>query len=68
MKYCLDHVHRLAEDRAQNSATLDNSNKRLSDVKKSSVPVRESLEESQSKAGGSRLSLMELQIELEKER
>lgn len=68
LRFCLDQAQRLAEDRSQNSANLENTQKRLSDVRKSSVQVRGSLEESQSKVYKSRLTLMELQIELVKER
>lgn len=68
LRFCLDQAQRLAEDRSQNSANLENTQKRLSDVRKSSVQVRGSLEESQSKVYKSRLALMELQIELGKER
>ncbi|KAH9788550.1 E3 ubiquitin-protein ligase BRE1-like 1 [Citrus sinensis] len=49
LRFCLDQAQRLAEDRSQNSANLENTQKRLSDVRKSSVQVRGSLEESQSK-------------------
>ncbi|KAH9733322.1 E3 ubiquitin-protein ligase BRE1-like 1 [Citrus sinensis] len=53
LRFCLDQAQRLAEDRSQNSANLENTQKRLSDVRKSSVQVRGSLEESQSKVKAS---------------
>ncbi|XP_025015584.2 E3 ubiquitin-protein ligase BRE1-like 1 isoform X2 [Ricinus communis] len=63
-----DQVHKLAEEKFQNSGTLENTQKRLLDVRKSSNQVRDSLEDSQSKAERSRAALLELQIELERER
>uniref|UniRef100_A0A5B7BUQ2 E3 ubiquitin protein ligase n=1 Tax=Davidia involucrata TaxID=16924 RepID=A0A5B7BUQ2_DAVIN len=68
LKICSDQVQKLAEDGFQSSATLENSQKRLSDVRKSSLQLKESLEESQSKVDKSRVGLVQLQIELEKER
>lgn len=68
LKFCLDQVQKLAEDRSQNAVTLENTQKKLLDVRRSSVQVRESLEGSQSKVDKSRLALMELQIEIDKER
>ncbi|KAF2303528.1 hypothetical protein GH714_018996 [Hevea brasiliensis] len=61
-------VHKLKEEKFQNSSTLENTQKRLVDVRKSSNQARESLEDSQSKVGRSRAALLELQIELERER
>ncbi|XP_057998195.1 E3 ubiquitin-protein ligase BRE1-like 1 isoform X3 [Hevea brasiliensis] len=63
-----DQVHKLKEEKFQNSSTLENTQKRLVDVRKSSNQARESLEDSQSKVGRSRAALLELQIELERER
>lgn len=65
---CSDQVQKLAEDRLQSLGTLANFQKRLLDVTRLSQQARESLEESQSKVDKSRVSLGELQIELEKER
>ncbi|XP_059633890.1 E3 ubiquitin-protein ligase BRE1-like 1 [Cornus florida] len=65
---CSDQVQKLAEDRFQNSATLENTQKKLLDVRKSSQQLMWSLEESQSKVDKNRVGLAELQIELEKER
>ena len=67
-KMCSDQVQRLAEDRFQSLATLENTQKKLLDVRKSSQQLRESLERSQSKVEKSRVGLVGLQIDLEKER
>ncbi|GFS39294.1 histone mono-ubiquitination 1 [Actinidia rufa] len=67
-KMCSDQVQKLAEDRFQSLATLENTQKKLLDVRKSSQQLRESLEKSQSKVEKSRVGLAGLQIELEKER
>lgn len=68
LRTCSDQVQRLAEDRVQNRATLESSQKRLIDVKKSSQQQREALEELQSKVDKSRVDLADQQIDLEKER
>lgn len=68
IKLCSEQVQKLQENRIQSSATLENNQRRLLDVRKSSLQLRESLEESHSKLDRSRLGLAELQIELEKER
>ena len=68
LRFCPDQVQKLAEKRFQNSISLENTQKRLSDVRRSSNQARESLEESQSKIEKSRVALVELQIELERER
>ncbi|KAK9273096.1 hypothetical protein L1049_017903 [Liquidambar formosana] len=68
LKICSDQVQKLAEDRMQSSVTLENTQKRLLDVKGLSQQASDSLEESQSKLDRSRVSLTEMQIELEKER
>ena len=65
---CSDQVQKLAEDRLQSSGTLANFQKRLLEVSRLSQEARESVEESQSKVDKSRVSLGELQIELERER
>ncbi|KAK4411217.1 hypothetical protein Sango_0194700, partial [Sesamum angolense] len=56
-----DHIQRLAEDRVQNAAALENTQRRLSDVRKSSQQLMGTLDD---RRGG----LAQLQIELEKER
>ncbi|KAL0425786.1 UNVERIFIED_CONTAM: E3 ubiquitin-protein ligase BRE1-like 1 [Sesamum radiatum] len=63
-----DHIQRLAEDRVQNAAALENTQRRLSDVRKSSQQLMGTLDEAQSQVEGSRASLAQLQIALEKER
>lgn len=68
LRTCSDLVQRLAEDRVQNRSTLESSQKRLIDVKKSSQQQREALEELQSKVDKSRVDLADQQIDLEKER
>ncbi|KAL5794940.1 hypothetical protein ACOSP7_003534 [Xanthoceras sorbifolium] len=68
LKFCSDQVQKLAEDRFRDSITLENTQKKLLDVKRSSLQVRESLEELQSRVDKSRLALMELLIELERAR
>lgn len=68
LKICRDQIQKLAEDKFQRAITLENTQKRLSDVRKSSQQAREALEESQSKVDRSRMGLSELQIELERER
>lgn len=68
LKVCFDQVHKLKEEKFQNSSTLENTQKRLLDVRKSSNQARDTLEDSQSKVGRSRAALLELQIELERER
>ncbi|GAV90855.1 zf-C3HC4_3 domain-containing protein [Cephalotus follicularis] len=68
LRFCSDQVQKLAEDRFQNSVNLENTQKRLLEVRKSSDQARESLEELQSKIDNIRLVHLELQTELERER
>lgn len=68
LKASQDQVHRLAEEKSQKSVMLENTRKRLADVRKSSRQAKESLDHSQLKVERSRAALLELQIELEKER
>ncbi|GAA0169149.1 hypothetical protein LIER_23694 [Lithospermum erythrorhizon] len=68
LKMWSDQVRRVAEDQGQNRSTLDNTQRRLLDMKKSSHQVKAKLEEAQSKVEESRLGFLDLQIELEKER
>ncbi|KAL4351665.1 hypothetical protein GQ457_06G033050 [Hibiscus cannabinus] len=68
LRFCSDQVQKLGEERFQNSVSLENTQKRLSDVRRSSHQARESLEDSQSKIERSRVALVELQIELEGQR
>lgn len=68
LKFSSDWVHKLGEDKIQRSAALENTQRRLSDVTRSSSQMRESLEGSQSRVERHRATLLELQIELERER
>ncbi|XP_042511746.1 E3 ubiquitin-protein ligase BRE1-like 1 [Macadamia integrifolia] len=68
LKMYLEQVQKLTEDRRHSLATLENTQKRLTDVRKESQQLRSSLEESQSKVARNRGSIGELQVELEKER
>ncbi|TYG93169.1 hypothetical protein ES288_A11G088900v1 [Gossypium darwinii] len=68
LRFCSDQVQKLAEERFQNSVSLENTQKRLSDIRRSSHQARESLEDTQSKIERSRVALVELQIELERQR
>lgn len=68
LSMCTEKVQKLAEDRLQGSNALDNTQKRLSDVRRLSHQIRESLEELQFKVDKSRGTAGELQAELERER
>ncbi|KAH7519670.1 E3 ubiquitin-protein ligase BRE1-like 1 [Ziziphus jujuba] len=68
LNICSEQVQRLAEEKLQSSGSLENTQKRLLDVRRLSQQARESLEESQSKVDRSRVAHLELQLELEKER
>lgn len=68
MKGYSDQRHRLAEDRAHNAASLESTQRRLLDVQKTSQLLMGTVEEAQAQVDKSRVSLSEMQIELEKER
>ncbi|TYI69715.1 hypothetical protein E1A91_D08G172600v1 [Gossypium mustelinum] len=68
LRFWSDQVQKLEEEKSQKSVWLENTQKLLSDVRKSSHQARESLEESQSKIEKSQVALADLRIELEKER
>ncbi|KAJ6722660.1 RING FINGER PROTEIN-RELATED [Salix koriyanagi] len=68
LKNCSDQVHKLAEDKFQRSFVLENTQKKLLDLRRSSNQARESLEDYQSRVEGSRAALLEVKIDLEKER
>ncbi|OMP00714.1 Zinc finger, RING-type [Corchorus olitorius] len=68
LRFCSDQAQKLAEERFQNSVLLENTQKRLSDARKASNQARESLEDSQSNIEKSRVALVELQIEIEREK
>ncbi|KAK8635491.1 hypothetical protein V6N13_004225 [Hibiscus sabdariffa] len=68
LRFCSDQVQKLGEERLQKSVLLENTQKRLSDTRRSSHQARESLEDSQLKIEKSRATLVEMQIEIERER
>ncbi|KAL6124537.1 hypothetical protein ACLB2K_077049 [Fragaria x ananassa] len=68
LKICSDQLQRLAEHKFQGAVQLENTQKRLMDVRRSSQQAWDSLEESQSKVVKGRLTLSEMQIDLENER
>ncbi|KAI4354748.1 hypothetical protein L6164_003591 [Bauhinia variegata] len=68
VKFCSDQIQRIAEDKFNSSVTLENTQKRLLDVRRASEQARKTLEEAQSRVGSSRVTRMELQVEVEKER
>ncbi|KAL4585819.1 hypothetical protein LXL04_010445 [Taraxacum kok-saghyz] len=67
-KSCSDQVEKACEIRMQKTGALENTQRRLQDVKKTSHQLTESLDESQTKVVTSRDNLVDLQINLEKER
>ncbi|KAH1108652.1 hypothetical protein J1N35_012420 [Gossypium stocksii] len=68
LRFCSDQVQKLGEERFQKSVSLENTQKRLSDMRRSSHQAKESLEDSQFMIQKSRAALLELQIEIERER
>ncbi|GMI66012.1 REDUCED DORMANCY 4, histone mono-ubiquitination 1 [Hibiscus trionum] len=64
LRFCSDQVQKLGEERFQKSISLENTQKRLSDIRRSSHQARESLEDSQLKIEKSRKALVESQIEV----
>lgn len=68
VKMCSDQLQRLSEDRSRNLVNFSSTEKRLSELRKSSQPLMDSLSKSQSKVEESRLAFAELEMELEKER
>lgn len=68
LKFCSDQIQRLTEDKIQSSVTLENTHRRLLDVRRSSQQARDTVAEVQSKIGSSRVTCMELHVELDKER
>ena len=68
LKVCSEQIQKFEDDKFHSSVALENTQKKLLDVRRSSQQARESLEESQSKVEKSRVVLVELQIELERER
>ncbi|KAH6825748.1 hypothetical protein C2S53_006854 [Perilla frutescens var. hirtella] len=68
LKAYSDQRQRLAEDRGHNAAAVENTQRRLLDVRKSSQLLMGTVEEAQAQVDRSRACLAEMQIELEKER
>ncbi|KAK7256480.1 hypothetical protein RIF29_29931 [Crotalaria pallida] len=68
LKYCSDQIHRLADDKLQTSVSLELTQRRLLDARRSSHQARDTLAQVQSKVSNSRVTRMELQVEHEKER
>ncbi|CAK9319213.1 unnamed protein product [Citrullus colocynthis] len=68
LRGCLDHIQKIEDDKLRDTDILENTQKRLLDVRIASQQTRESLDQSQSKVEESRTTQAELQIELEKER
>ncbi|WVZ06599.1 hypothetical protein V8G54_019945 [Vigna mungo] len=68
LKFCSDQLQRLAEDKLQCSATSENTQRRLSDIRRQTQQIRDTVVELQSKIGSNRVTRMELRVELEKER
>lgn len=68
LKSCSEHIQKLADDKLHSSFTLENSQKKLLEMRRSSQQAQESLEDLQSKGEKSRVTVVEMQIELERER
>ncbi|CAA0842721.1 E3 ubiquitin-protein ligase BRE1-like 1 [Striga hermonthica] len=68
LKAYSDQLRRLKDDKSHNAALGENTQRRLSDVRRSCQQVTVTQEEAQSQVEKSREYLAELQIELEKER
>ncbi|XP_014497758.1 E3 ubiquitin-protein ligase BRE1-like 1 isoform X1 [Vigna radiata var. radiata] len=68
LKFCSDQLQRLAEDKLQCSVTSENTQRRLSDIRRQTQQIRDTVVELQSKIGSNRVTRMELRVELEKER
>ncbi|CAK8541332.1 unnamed protein product [Lathyrus sativus] len=67
-RFCSDQIQKLEDNKLQSSACLENTQRRLSDIRPSSQQVRDSVVELQARITSSRVTCMELQTELEKER
>jgi len=68
LKFCSDQLQRMSDDKFQCSVTSENTQRRLSDIRKQTQQIRDTVVEMQSKIGSNRVTRMELQVELEKER
>ncbi|CAJ2669904.1 unnamed protein product [Trifolium pratense] len=63
-----DQIQKLKDNKHQSSVGLENAQRRLSDIRPSSQQVRDTVVEVQSKITSSRVTCMELEVELDKER
>ncbi|WJX75960.1 ubiquitin-like modifier hub1 [Trifolium repens] len=63
-----EQIQKLADNKSQSSVGLENAQRRLSDIRTSSQQVRDTVVEVQSKITSSRVTCMELEVELDKER
>ncbi|WJX81476.1 ubiquitin-like modifier hub1 [Trifolium repens] len=63
-----DQIQKLEDNKSQSSVGLENAQRRLSDIRTSSQQVRDTVVDVQSKITSSRVTCMELEVELDKER
>jgi E3 ubiquitin-protein ligase BRE1 len=63
-----EQIQKLADNKSQSSVGLENAQRRLSDIRTSSQQVRDAVVDVQSKITSSRVTCMELEVELDKER
>ncbi|KAM1157176.1 hypothetical protein FF1_027812 [Malus domestica] len=68
LKICKNHIQKVAEDKLQKQITLENTRKRVLEVRRQSQQLWEALDASQSKVEKSHNGLSDLQLELERER
>ncbi|PNY04263.1 E3 ubiquitin-protein ligase bre1-like protein 1-like protein, partial [Trifolium pratense] len=68
LRFCSDQIQKLKDNKHQSSVGLENAQRRLSDIRPSSQQVRDTVVEVQSKITSSRVTCMELEVELDKER
>lgn len=68
LRHFSDQIQKLTEDKLQNSVTFENTQRRLADIRSSTQQVRDTVVEQQCKISSSRVTYMELQVEVEKER
>ncbi|KAL0547697.1 hypothetical protein IC582_012121 [Cucumis melo] len=68
LRGCSDQIQKIEEDKLRDTDTLENTQKRLLEIRIASQQTRESLDQSHYKVEKSRTTQAELQIELEKER
>ncbi|MCH90201.1 E3 ubiquitin-protein ligase BRE1-like protein [Trifolium medium] len=68
LRFCSDQIQKLGDNKNQSSVCLENAQRRLSDIRPSSQQVRDTVGEVQSKITSSRVTCMELEVELDKER